>query len=188
MCAKQYPLHYLPVMMLSSPWEDFLFPGPQKISPNYPSHSSLKVPCYNKNRAKCLNVQSNFRYSYHPTSSEQTMTTIDLRGRDLTITPPTELLELPTPTLLDSLFGPYLPTPLRAKMGRAKRFHFLRTQPIHFSTVKQALRQQHTPFTVVFEERPTPPVSTGPGIDPRPYQEDALTAWLAQGSAGVVVL
>lgn len=116
------------------------------------------------------------------------MTTIDLRGRDLTITPPAELLELPTPTLLDSLFGPYLPKALRAKMGRDKRFHFLRTQPIHFSTVKQALRQQQTPFTVVFEERPTLPFSTALAIEPRPYQEDALTAWLAQGSAGVVVL
>ena len=116
------------------------------------------------------------------------MTTIDLRGRDLTITPPAELLELPTPALLDSLFGPYLPKDLRAKMGRDKRFHFLRTQPIHFSTVKQALRQQQTPFTVVFEERPTLPFSTALAIEPRPYQEDALTAWLAQGSAGVVVL
>ena len=116
------------------------------------------------------------------------MTTIDLRGRDLTITPPAELLELPTPALLDSLFGPYLPKALRAKMGRDKRFHFLRTQPIHFSTVKQALRQQQTPFTVVFEERPTLPFSTALAIEPRPYQEDALTAWLAQGSAGVVVL
>ena len=116
------------------------------------------------------------------------MTTIDLRGRDLTITPPAELLELPTPALLDSLFGPYLPKALRAKMGRDKRFHFLRTQPIHFSAVKQALRKQQTPFTVVFEERPTLPFSTALAIEPRPYQEDALTAWLAQGSAGVVVL
>ena len=116
------------------------------------------------------------------------MTTIDLRGRDLTITPPAELLELPTPALLYSLFGPYLPKALRAKMGRDKRFHFLRTQPIHFSTVKQALRQQQTPFTVVFEERPTLPFSTALAIEPRPYQVDALTAWLAQGSAGVVVL
>lgn len=116
------------------------------------------------------------------------MTTIDLRGRDLTITPPAELLELPTPALLDSLFGPYLPKALRAKMGRDKRFHFLRTQPIHFSAVKHALRQQQTPFTVVFEERPTLPFSTALAIEPRPYQEDALTAWLAQGSAGVVVL
>src|SRR5438874_8325367 len=116
------------------------------------------------------------------------MTTIDLRGRDLTITPPAELLELPTPTLLDSLFGPYLPKALRAKMGRDKRFHFVRTQPIHFSAVKQALRQQQTPFTVVFDERPALPFPLALSIEPRPYQQDALTAWLAEGSAGVVVL
>lgn len=116
------------------------------------------------------------------------MTTIDLRGRDLTITPPAELLELPTPALLDSLFGPYLPKAVRAKMGRDKRFHFLRTQPIHFTMLKQALRQQRTPFTVVFEERATLPFSIALAMEPRPYQEDALTAWLAQGSAGVVVL
>jgi superfamily II DNA or RNA helicase len=117
-----------------------------------------------------------------------TITTIDLRGRDLTITPPTALLELPTPALLDSLFGPYLPKAVRAKMGRDKRFHFLRTQPIHFSSVKRALRQQQTPFTAAFEERPTLPFSIALAMEPRPYQENALTAWLAQGSAGVVVL
>jgi superfamily II DNA or RNA helicase len=117
-----------------------------------------------------------------------TITTIDLRGRDLTITPPTALLELPTPALLDSLFGPNLPKAVRAKMGRDKRFHFLRTQPIHFSSVKRALLQQQTPFTVAFEERPTLPFSIALAMEPRPYQENALTAWLAQGSAGVVVL
>ncbi|TMD68093.1 MAG: DEAD/DEAH box helicase [Chloroflexi bacterium] len=111
-----------------------------------------------------------------------------MRGRDLTITPSAELLELPTPALLDTLFGPYLPKAVRGKMGRDKRFHFLRTQPIHFSAVKQALRKQQTPFTVVFEERPNLPFSTALAIEPRPYQEDALTAWVAQGSAGVVVL
>jgi superfamily II DNA or RNA helicase len=116
------------------------------------------------------------------------MTTIDLKGRDLTITPPENLLSLPTPELLDALFGTNLPRSVQVKMGRDKRYHFLRTQPIHFSAVKQALRQQQTPFTVAFDERPALPFPTSPGIEPRPYQEDALTAWLAEGSAGVVVL
>jgi superfamily II DNA or RNA helicase len=123
------------------------------------------------------------------------MTILDLRGRDLTITPPGELLELPTPALLDTLFGPYLPKAARAKMGRDKRYHFLRTQPIHFSVVKKALRQQQTAFTVAFDERPALPSPMGAmnwapalSMEPRPYQEDALTAWLAEGSAGVVVL
>ena len=116
------------------------------------------------------------------------MTTLDLRGRDLIITPPANLLTLPTPELLDTLFGVHLPAAVHANMGRDKRYHFLRTQPIHFSAVKQALRQQQTPFTVAFDERPGLPFSTSLGIEPRPYQQDALTAWLAEGSAGVVVL
>ena len=142
------------------------------------------------------------------------MTVIDLRGRDLTITPPENLLSLPTPELLDALFGTYLPRALRAKMGRDKRYHFLRIQPIYFSAVKQALRQQHTAFTVAFDERPAIPSTMGAincaptlsmesaiqstmgamnwalalSMEPRPYQEEALTAWLAVGSAGVVVL
>ncbi|GAC1350676.1 MAG: DEAD/DEAH box helicase family protein [Ktedonobacteraceae bacterium] len=116
------------------------------------------------------------------------MTTIDLKGRDLIITPPENLLSLPTPELLDILFGAYLSRAVRAKMGRDKRYHFLRTQPIHFSAVKQAFRQQQTPFTVAFDERPALLFSTSLSIEPRPYQEDALTAWLAEGSAGVVVL
>ena len=98
------------------------------------------------------------------------MTTLDLRGRDLIITPPANLLTLPTPELLDTLFGVHLPAAVHANMGRDKRYHFLRTQPIHFSAVKQALRQQQTPFTVAFDERPELPFSTSLGIEPRPYQ------------------
>jgi superfamily II DNA or RNA helicase len=73
-------------------------------------------------------------------------------------------------------------------MGRDKRHSFLRTYPIYFSAVKRALRQQKTPFTVAFEERPALPFPTSLGMEPRPYQEEALTRWLAEGSAGVVVL
>ena len=116
------------------------------------------------------------------------VTTIDLRGRDLIITPPAEMLELPTTELIDKLFGTNLPKAVRSKMGRDKRYHFLRTQPIHFSIVKQALRQQQAAFTVAFDEKPALPFSTSLKMEPRPYQEDALTAWLAEGSAGVVVL
>src|SRR6266700_2342448 len=116
------------------------------------------------------------------------MTTIDLRGRDLIITPPENLLTLSTPELLDTLFGLHLPGLVRASMGRDKRYHFLRTQPIHFTAVKRALTQQQTPFTVAFDERPALPFPVSLSIEPRPYQEDALTAWLAEESAGVVVL
>src|SRR6266567_2659213 len=119
---------------------------------------------------------------------QQPMTTIDLRGRDLVIMPPENLLTLSTPELLDTLFGVHLPGPVRASMGRDKRYHFLRTQPIHFTAVKRALTQQQTPFTVAFDERPALPFPVSLSIEPRPYQEDALTAWLAEESAGVVVL
>src|SRR6266700_3543986 len=119
---------------------------------------------------------------------QQPMTTIDLRGRDLVIMPPEKLLTLSTPELLDALFGLHLPGPVRASMGRDKRSHFLRTQPMHFTAVKRALSQQQTPFTVAFDERPALPFPVSLSIEPRPYQEDALTAWLAEGSAGVGVL
>src|SRR5205823_9919621 len=114
--------------------------------------------------------------------------TIDLRGRDLVITPPENLLTLSTSELLDTLFGPHLPGPVRASMGRDQRYHFLRTQPMHFTAVKRALTQQQTSLTVAFDERPALPFPVSLSIEPRPYQEDALTAWLAEESAGVVVL
>ena len=116
------------------------------------------------------------------------MTTIDHRGRDLVIIPGEEQLQLPTPELLRTLFGPHLPANIRAAMGRDKRHHFLRTQPINFPAVKKALQAQKTPFTVAFEERPALPCETALNVEPRPYQNEALTNWLAEGSAGVVVL
>src|SRR2546425_6210766 len=116
------------------------------------------------------------------------MTSLDLRGRDLVIIPPGELLHLPTPDLLKPLFGTFFPAPMLATMRRDKRYHFLRTQPIHFAGIKSALRKRQTPFTVAFEERPALPFETALKLEPRPYQNEALTHWLAEGSAGVVVL
>src|SRR5712691_11794699 len=116
------------------------------------------------------------------------MTTIDHRGRDLAIIPDDTLLHLPTPELLQALFGSHLPADIRAATGRDKRHAFLRTQPIHFQTIKQALQAQGTPFSVAFEERPSLPFATNVQVEPRPYQNEALSNWLAEGSAGVVVL
>src|SRR5579883_2484285 len=116
------------------------------------------------------------------------MTTLDLRGRDLVIIPDDELLHVPMPELLWALFGAHLPVAVRERMGRDKRYHFLRALPMHFSAVKQALRQQGTAFRVAFEEQPALPFETKLAIEPRPYQEEALTQWLAEGSRGVVVL
>ena len=107
------------------------------------------------------------------------MTSLDIRGRDLVIIPPGELLHLPTHELLKTLFGTFLPAPLLANMRRDKRYHFLRTQPIHFAGIKSALRKRQTPFTVAFEERPALPFETALKLEPRPYQDEALTRWLA---------
>src|SRR5947209_12848048 len=116
------------------------------------------------------------------------MTTLDLRGRDLIITPPKDLLSLPLSALLSVLFGPYLPADVQSSIGQDKRHHFLRTQPIHFSTIKRALRSQQTPFTIAFEERPALPSTLSLAMEPRSYQEEALAHWLAEGSTGVIVL
>jgi hypothetical protein len=112
---------------------------------------------------------------------------LDLRGRDLIVIPSEESLHLSTSELLQILFGSHLPSAIRASIGRDKRHHFLRTQPVHFTRVKSALRKQ-TPFTVSFDEHPALPFGIALGIEPRPYQNEAQTHWLAAGSSGIVVL
>src|SRR2546421_3802884 len=116
------------------------------------------------------------------------MITIDHRGRDLIIIPDEEMLHLSTPELLQSLFGTRLPSEVSTTIGRDKRHAFLRTQPIHFQAVKQALRAKRTPFSVSFEERPALPFTTALHVEPRSYQNEALARWLAEGSRGVIVL
>ena len=116
------------------------------------------------------------------------ITTLELRGRDLLITPPADLLTLPVSMLQERLFGAYLSATVRARMGQDARHGFLRVPPFYFAQVKQALRRQQTPFEVAFEERPALPFATSLAMEARPYQEEALANWLADGSAGVVVL
>ncbi len=117
-----------------------------------------------------------------------TISTLSLRGRDLILMPPVEWLALSWPDLLQQLFGSFLPAMVREELVQDQRDGFLRTQPIHFSILKQALQRQNTPFTVTFEERPTLPFTTKLAMEARPYQEEAVTCWLAEGSSGVVVL
>lgn len=116
------------------------------------------------------------------------MTTIDHRGHDLVIIPDETILHLPTPELVQTLFGTHLPTDIRASMGRDKRYAFLRTQPLHFQAIKQALQAQQITFDVAFEERPTLPFATTLQVEPRSYQQEALARWLDAGGAGVVIL
>jgi|SRR5450755_99133 len=117
-----------------------------------------------------------------------TMITLELRGRDLVIIPTEQWRDLSLPALLLTLFGTYLPAAIRSSIVQDKRHGFLRVQPIHFSAVKQALERQQVPFTVAFDERPALSYTTKLALEPRPYQEEALANWLAEGSRGVVVL
>jgi len=121
-------------------------------------------------------------------TEELKATTLDLRGRDLIITPETEWLHLSLPEMLSRLFGSHLPAEVRASMVQDRRHHFLRTQPMHFLTIKHALRQQQTPFSILFDEHPALPRALSLALEARPYQQEALAAWLDAGSAGVVVL
>jgi len=116
------------------------------------------------------------------------MITLELRGRDLVIIPTEQWRDLSLPALLLTLFGTYLPAAIRSSIVQDKRHGFLRVQPIHFSAVKQALERQQVPFTVAFDERPALSYTTKLALEPRPYQEEALANWLAEGSRGVVVL
>jgi superfamily II DNA or RNA helicase len=115
-------------------------------------------------------------------------TTLELRGRDLVIIPTEQWRDLSLPALLLALFGTYLPIAIRSSIVQDKRHAFLRVQPIHFSAVKQALERQQVPFTVAFDERPALSYAMKLALEPRPYQEEALVNWLAEGSRGVVVL
>ncbi|GAC1648438.1 MAG: DEAD/DEAH box helicase family protein [Ktedonobacteraceae bacterium] len=116
------------------------------------------------------------------------MTTLDLRGRDLTITFPDEYAHLSFSELLATLFGQHLSTLVSSNIEQDKRYAFLRTYPIHFSAIKEALRRQGTSYTVAFEERPALPFETRLALASRPYQDEALANWLAESRAGVVVL
>ncbi|MBV9257748.1 MAG: DEAD/DEAH box helicase [Ktedonobacteraceae bacterium] len=111
-----------------------------------------------------------------------------MRGRDLIIIPAEVWGHLSLSELLTALFGAYLPADVLSSFAQDKRHHFLRTLPMHMSAIKQALEQQRIPFAVAFEERPALAHPVQLAMEPRPYQQEALTNWLAAGSMGVVVL
>jgi len=113
---------------------------------------------------------------------------LELRGRDLTLMVPPELQTLPQEALLDHLFGEALPALIRAEVERDRRQPFLRTKPYYLRYLKEALAARQVPFQVAFEEMPALPFKTELMMKPRPYQQEALDAWLATGNMGVVVL
>ena len=115
-------------------------------------------------------------------------TILDFRGRDLALLPPAELLRLPAPQLLEELCGQALSGELRAALVYDSRARFLRTKPIYFHELRQALLAHGTPFEVAFETEPALPFASTLNAQPRPYQEEALARWQAMNRSGVVVL
>lgn len=102
--------------------------------------------------------------------------------------PDEQMGQLPTTELVQTLFGTHLPLEIRACIERDTRYAFLRTRPLHFQAIKQALLAQQTPFVVAFEECPQLPFATVVKVEPRPYQKEALANWVAAHNAGVVIL
>jgi superfamily II DNA or RNA helicase len=114
--------------------------------------------------------------------------TLDWRGRDLALIPPATLAGLDDAALLRALLGAQA-SRLGARLRRDRRGGFLRFRPIEFAEMKAALLAAgQRPVWVAFEERPALPFAPQPTLEPRPYQEEALIAWRAAGSRGVVIL
>ena len=115
--------------------------------------------------------------------------TLEWRGRDLAVVPPDALWPLDDAALYGALFGVSAAAGMRAILLRDRRGHCLRTRSMAFTRVKAALQAQATYGVVVaFDERPALPWAPQPTLTARPYQEEALTAWRAEGCRGVVVL
>ncbi len=114
---------------------------------------------------------------------------LDWRGRDLGVIPPAALAALDDAALLRALLGPREATRLGARLRRDRRGGFLRARPIECASLKAALLAWGAyPVSVAFDERPALPFTPRPTLAARPYQEDALIAWRAAGSRGVVIL
>ena len=129
--------------------------------------SSRKALHCTRKRLRCLHARISSRFSPRPVNDEIDMITLDLRGRDLILIPSEESLYLSISELLQVIFGSHLPSTIRAK---------------------SALCKQQTPFIIPFDEHPALPFETALSIEPRPYQNEAQTHWLAPSSAGIVVL
>ncbi|MBF6589772.1 MAG: DEAD/DEAH box helicase [Ktedonobacterales bacterium] len=114
---------------------------------------------------------------------------IEWRGRDIALVPPAALWALPDEALYAALFGPREADGARARLARDARAKVLRARPMDLATIQAALLA-HGAFRarVAFEERPALPEPPQVALLPRPYQEEALTAWVAEGCRGVVVL
>jgi superfamily II DNA or RNA helicase len=115
--------------------------------------------------------------------------TLELRGNDIVLVPPPALAALPPDELLAALVGPAEAPGLSAIALHDRRHRVVRLSAIHFAPLKAALLAWHAhPVRVAFDERPSLSETPHLAVAPRPYQREALVAWQAEGSRGVVVL
>jgi superfamily II DNA or RNA helicase len=115
--------------------------------------------------------------------------TLDLYGNDLVLVPPEDLRALPLESLLEALVGPREAAGLVSAATYDRRRRVLRLLPLRFAALKAALVAWGAyPVRVAFVERPELADALPLAFAPRPYQRDALVAWQAEGSRGVVVL
>jgi superfamily II DNA or RNA helicase len=114
---------------------------------------------------------------------------IERRGRDLVITPPPSLSSRDDVLVQRELFGPETALHVQPLLTRDRRLAAWRARPIDFAVLAAALRRQAAyPVVVRFDETPMLPRQPQVAVMARPYQEDALTSWRAEGYRGVVVL
>ncbi|HEY7343284.1 MAG TPA: DEAD/DEAH box helicase [Ktedonobacterales bacterium] len=111
---------------------------------------------------------------------------IEWRGRDIALMPPEALWPLDDAALYAALFGEAAAGLASAHVRRDMHAKVLRARPLDFTWLKGALAGWDV--LVAFDERPALPWPVSVTLSPRPYQEDALTAWRAEGCRGVVVL
>jgi superfamily II DNA or RNA helicase len=115
--------------------------------------------------------------------------TLELRGNDLVLVPPESLRALPLDALVEALVGPDEAQGVVGACTYDSRHHVVRLVARHYAPLKAALLAWGAyPVRIAFDERPALPAPLGVAFEPRPYQEEALVAWQAEGSRGVVVL
>jgi superfamily II DNA or RNA helicase len=124
-----------------------------------------------------------------PAAPDQQRTVrIEWRGRDVALVPPAALWPLDDAALYQALFGDEAAGLALALLRRDVRARVLRARPLDGAWLKAALMRMGWEVAVAFDERPALPWPVRVTLTPRPYQEDALTAWRAEGCRGVVVL
>ena len=124
-----------------------------------------------------------------PAAPDQQRTVrIEWRGRDIALAPPAALWPLDDAALYQALFGDEAAGLASALLRRDMRARVLRARPLDGAWLKVVLLQMGWDVAVAFDERPALPWPLRVTLTPRPYQEDALTAWRAEGCRGVVVL